>query len=48
VLIPTSSAISRMIKRRSSRIRERTLSMTYAFQLVDGLPEHWSPMCGHL
>jgi hypothetical protein len=43
VLIPTSSAISQMVKRRSSRIRECTFPMIFAFWLVDGLPERWSP-----
>jgi hypothetical protein len=42
VLIPTSSAISRTVKQRSSRIRERIYSMTFAFRLVDSLPERWS------
>jgi hypothetical protein len=40
--IQTSSAISQTVKQRSSRIRERTFSVTFAFQLVDGLPERWS------
>jgi hypothetical protein len=39
VLIPTSSAISRIVKQ-YSRIREHTFSMTFAFRLVDRLPEH--------
>jgi hypothetical protein len=39
VLILTSSAISRTVR---IRIRECTFSMTFAFWLVDGLPEHWS------
>jgi hypothetical protein len=42
VLIPTSSAIFRTVKRRSSRMRECTFSMTFAFRVVDGLPERWS------
>jgi hypothetical protein len=42
VLIPTSPAISRTVKRRSSRIRECTFSMTFSVRLVDGLPERWS------
>jgi hypothetical protein len=36
------SAISWTVKQGSSRIRERTFSMTFAFRLVDGLSEHWS------
>jgi hypothetical protein len=42
LLIPASSAISRMDKWWSSMISVRTLSMISAFQLVDGLPERWS------
>jgi hypothetical protein len=50
VLIPISSAISRMVKRWSSRIRGHTFSMTFAFWLVDGLQNigHCPPLCGHL
>jgi hypothetical protein len=48
--IPTSSAISLMVKRRSSMINDRTLLMTSAFQLADGLLKRWSLSAnmGHL
>jgi hypothetical protein len=42
LLITTSSAISWMVKRRSSMIHVPILSITSAFQLIDGLPERWS------